>query len=97
MADTKHKDPTAQWETMMESVSDEVAKAIKELTPKIANRPLGTVKVPKDLAREEWALRDETYWQTKHQEAMEDPESGGNPIKALLMLAEHDKKMRGEK
>jgi hypothetical protein len=90
----QHKDATHGWETMMESVSDEVVKSIRELTPKIANRPLGTVKVPKDLAREEWALRDETFWQTKQQEAMEDPESGGNPIKALLMMAEYDKKMQ---
>ena len=88
------KDATAHWETMMEDVSDEVVKAVRELTPKIANRPLGTVKVPPDLAHEEWALRDETFWQAKHEEAIADPESGGNPIRALLMMAEYDKKMQ---
>ena len=89
-----HTDPTGDWEKTIETVSDEVVKAIRELTPKIANRPLGTVKVPKDLLYDEWANRDETYWQSFHEKAMEAPESGGNPIKALLMLAEHDKAMQ---
>jgi predicted metal-dependent hydrolase len=96
--DTKqHKDPTHQWETMMEDVSNEVVKSVRELTPKIANRPIGKVKVPQDLARDEWAMRDETWMQQKHQELMQDPDSGGNEIKALLLLAEHDKKMQEAK
>lgn len=87
-------DATAHWDTMSEEVSDEVVKAIRELTPKVANRPLGSMKVPKDLLREEWELRDETFWQTKHAEAMEDPESGGNEIRALLLIAQHDAEMQ---
>jgi hypothetical protein len=82
------------WETMMDTVSDEVVKSIRELTPKIAKKPLGAQKVPDDLLHDEWNLRDETFWQTKHEEAMQDPASGGNEIKALLMLAEHDAKMQ---
>jgi hypothetical protein len=90
-------DVTGYTEEMLEGVAQEIAELARTLPKQIFNRPIGTVKVPKDLQYEEYDNRDETYFPSKAQKAMENPENYGDSFLAGLEVLRHDRDMRERK
>ena len=87
-------DVTGYTEEMIENVAKEVADLARTLPKQIFNRPIGTVKVPKELKQAEWMHRDETYWPQLAQKAIQNPENYGDSFLAGLELLRHDKEQQ---
>jgi len=86
-------DATGVYDEMIEQVAQENAKKIAD-TKTIFNRPLGTIKVPDKLLKEEWQVRTPEYVQEMYEKAITDPDVRGGPVGAWLEILKHDKEMR---
>ena len=88
------KDATGFWEEDIESVAKEIVKTINEDGPKVMNRPLGSVPVPKEDQKSEWMLAQDNmdYWSGRMQALMN---QGYGAEQAALKLLEFHEEMRG--